>query len=103
MLCVLSFPVSRLGIVVLVEEGADNIIDELVLRVGDIDAEGHGKENQRDQAELAEKPADHGQSLDKFISAQPSAAVNGKRERRKFNRYFTIWSFCALAPIPERW
>ena len=60
----------------LVEEGADHIIDQLVLRVGDINAEGHNEEDQRDKAELAEKLAYHGERFESFAAFHGVSSFN---------------------------
>ena len=47
--------VSDLSVVMLVEKGADDIIDQLVFAVGDVEGEGRGKEDEHDERKLAER------------------------------------------------
>ena len=47
--------VSDLGVVVLVEEGTDDVVDQLVFAVGDVEGESRGKEDQRNERDLAEQ------------------------------------------------
>ena len=47
--------VANLAVVVLVEEGADHIVDQLVLGVGHVHGKGRGEQDQRDERQLAQQ------------------------------------------------
>jgi hypothetical protein len=46
--------VSDLGVVVLVEEGTHDVVNQFVFAVGDVKGKGRGKEDECDQYQLAE-------------------------------------------------